>query len=141
MALSLSPYFQDQCLDRAKEIMNDGVSVPNAYIEIYTSPKPTSPVGAPLGIKLTTIYLPDPAVTDPSNNEITILLGGLTSVVTADGKAFWFRYYNKNGTTLFDGTVVLNGEVGDIKLTNVDLLNGDIIQISKAKLAFKCVSS
>jgi hypothetical protein len=121
--------------------MNDGASNPNAYIEIYTSPQPSSPIGAPLGVKLTTIYLPDPAVTGPSGNELTVLLGGLTAVVGADGKASWFRYYNKNGTTLFDGTVVLNSEVGDIKLSKVDLVNGDNIQISNAKFAFKCVTS
>lgn len=141
MTLNMSPFFQDQCLDRARDVMNDGVVVSNAYIEIYTSPQPSSPVGAPLGMKLTTFFLPDPAVTGPIGNELAILMGGLTAVVIADGVASWFRYYNKNGTTLFDGTVVLNGQIGDIKLSKVNLINGDNIQISNAKLQFKCSPS
>lgn len=141
MTLILAPYFQDQCLSSARDVMNDGTSNPNAYIEIFTSPKPVSPIGAPSGIKLTTIYLPDPAVTGPVNGELTVLIGGLTAVVESSGTASWFRYYNKNGTTLFDGTVVLNSEVGDIKLTKIDLVNGDNIKISNAKLTFKCIAS
>lgn len=138
MSLNLAPFFHDQVLNRAKDIMNDGNMVPNAYIEIYTNPQPSSTIGAPTGIKLTTLYLPDPCCIGPNNQFLTILLSGVTAVVIADGKAAWFRFYNKNGTTMFDGTVVLNGEIGDIHLATLDLVNGNNIQITNASFQFRC---
>ena len=138
MSLNLSPYLHDRILNESKDTLNEGNVVSNAYVEIYTAPQPVSPVGAPTGTKLATMYLPDPCCTGPTNQFLTILFAGITAVVVADGKASWFRLYNKNGTTMFDGTVVKNGEVGDMQLSDVDLINGKNIQITNAILQFKC---
>lgn len=138
MTLNLAPYFHDQVLNRAKDVLNDGNLSPSAYIEIYTSPQPLSPVGAPTGVKLATFYLPDPCCIGPTNQLLTLLTANITAVVIADGKAAWFRLHNKNGTTLFDGTVVTNEQIGDMQLQTVDLINGNNIQITNAFFNFGC---
>lgn len=139
MTIRLSPLLNDRLLETARDIINDGILNPNAYLEIYTAPKPSSTISAPTGVKLTTFYLPDPATSGPLNGELTVLLSGLTAIITADGQASWFRLYNKDGTTMYDGDVTLLGDSkGDIQLETLDFQNGKNLQVANGRLRFNC---
>lgn len=139
MTIRLAPFLNDKLLETARDTMNDGTQNPNAYLEIYTAPRPSSPISAPTGTKLTTFFLPDPVVTGPVNNELTVLLSGITAIITADGEANWFRMYNKDGTTMYDGDVRLLGDpTGDIQLEETFFNNGKNLQISNSKIRFSC---
>ena len=136
----LSPFATDLMLTAFVNAANAGTANPNATLDLYTAPKPASPIDAPSGVLLATFLLPDPAISGPSNQVLTLLTGGITATVIADGRAAWARYRTKDNTTMFDGTVGLVGSGADIELEIIDLTTADILNPGNIPMRFRCPS-
>lgn len=134
----LAPYASDLMLVALANAANAGTNNPNATLQFYTNPKPPTPIDGATGVLLTTILLPDPAISGPSNGVLTLNLGGLTTSVVADGRVAWFRFRTKDNTTVFDGTVGLIGSGADIELELIDFTISDILNIANVPLRFRC---
>ena len=134
----LSPYAQDVMLQAFANAANAGSAVPNAYLSIYTAPKPASPIDGATGLLLATFLLPSPAITGPINQTLLIELGGITTTVIADGRASWCRFRTRDNTTMFDGTVGLVGSGSDLELEIIDLTTSDIINPGNIPLRLRC---
>lgn len=134
----ISPYAQDIMLQAFATASNAGSTMPNAYLNIYTAPKPMSPIDGATGLLLATFLLPDPAIIGPVEQQLLLQLGGITTTVIADGKAAWCRFRTKDNTTMFDGTVGLIGSGTDLELEEVDLKVSDIINPGNIPLRLRC---
>ena len=134
----LAPFANDAMLSALATTVNAGTANPNATLQIYTAPRPNGPVDGATGTLLATILLPDPAMSGPVNNELLLLLSGLTTSITADGRAAWARFRTKDNTTIMDLDVGVVGSGADIELELVDLLMSDVLNLGNIPLRFEC---
>jgi hypothetical protein len=103
--------------------------VGNCIMRFFSGEIPQSPSFPPNSTNLFTITLPDPAV-QRSGVDLILLCGGLSAGVQVPGRVGWFRFINKNGIALFDGTVGLINSRSTIELTTIDLEQGNVIRFT-----------
>ena len=135
---TIAPYVQDLMLTAMAGAINGGTVNQNAVLSFYTAPRPASPINGITGVLLASVLLPDPAVSGPSGQELTLLTAGLTTSVLADGKAVWARLRNKDNTTILDSSIGLVGSDSDIELEIVDLISSDILNLGNIPLSLRC---
>ena len=109
-------------------INNEGQSG-NCLMMFYTGNIPQSTSFNPTGTNVFNVPLPDPAV-QKSGNDLILLIKDVSAGVLAAGRVSWWRFINKNGTVLFDGTAGLLNSNSDIEFSTVNLEEGNIIRFT-----------
>lgn len=109
-------------------INNDGQSG-NCLIRFFTGNMPQSTSFNPTGTNVFNVPLPDPAV-QKSGNDLILLIKDVSAGVLASGRVSWWRFINKNGVTLFDGTAGLLNSNSDIEFSTINLEEGNIIRFT-----------
>ena len=96
----------------------------NGYISIFTAPRPSSPE-SPIGsaTRLAIVPLAAPAfgtATDGQANANGLNTSGV--VVDTTGTPSWFRVYDKDNNSIWDGDVALTGSGGDMEFNDLNFI-------------------
>lgn len=101
----------------------------NCIVRFYTGEIPQSTVFNPIGTNIFNIPLPDPAI-QKSGNDLILLFSGISAGVIASGRVSWWRFTNKSGVALFDGTAGLTDSKSDIEFDTINIEEGNIIRFT-----------
>jgi hypothetical protein len=137
MAIGLSVRGRTAACNAITALVNTGSLNANGYINIYTAPRPDSSEGV-IGsaVRLVTIPLSNPAFASAADGVATAI--GLSStgvVIDASGTPSWFRVFDRDNNPVWDGSVTLTDNGGDMQLNDLTFVNGGKIVIT----AFRAV--
>lgn len=109
--------------------IDKGSALPNGYLEVRTGSIPASPSNAATGTLLTTVQLSNPAFQPTLNGRA--YAGPISNgLIIADGRASWFRIYDRDRNGIIDGSITVTGEDGDLTLSSVDFTQGSPVAIN-----------
>ncbi len=114
--------------------IDSGSIYPSAFVEIRTTPRPTSVNDEATGQLLAVLGMSVPSFA-LFNNGSTV-----SNAITPDlsvnesGIASWFRIYNRDGLAVIDGDITGQGDDGDIQLENIALDEGSYLALNNIQL-------
>lgn len=130
MTVNISTVARNAAGDAIINLLDAGSLNPNAFMEIRTGSKPTSPQATATGTLLATLNYSNPAF-NPFSNGISLSNAISPDVdIDNDGTASWFRCYDRDGVPVFDGDITITGGGGDIEFDNINFLKGGTVQIT-----------
>lgn len=97
--------------------------------ELRTGTQPALVTDAATGTLIATITLPATALNAPAASGVAILASTTAVSVVADGTIGWARFKKSGGATVFDGSVTLTGNGGDVIATAIEVLIDDLVNI------------
>lgn len=111
------------------------VGAGTAHLRLYSGAQPADADSAPVGTLLLEIDLPNPAFGSANSSGVATANG---TPLSADGEsgaaagtdAVSCRVVNRNGDTVFDGSVTASGGGGQVELDNVNIADGQTVSIS-----------
>lgn len=103
------------------------------HVEIRTGAQPANANSAASGVLLADVTLADPAfgaggAVNPGQADADVV-PDVETVGVADGDAGWFRVYDGDDNTVWDGSVTATGGGGDMELNTVTISTGVAFQI------------
>jgi hypothetical protein len=130
MSLLISTIARTAACNSITALVNSGGLNPNGYINIFTAPRPSAPEAASSpATRLVTIPLSNPAFAASANGEAIangIGLAGIT--VEATGTASWYRVYDRDNNPVWDGSVSVTGDGGDMQFNDISfVLDGKVV--------------
>ena len=130
MSLLISTIARTAACNSITALVNSGSLNPNGYINIFTAPRPSAPeVPASPATRLITIPLSNPAFGTSTNGEALANGIGLAGIsVEATGTASWYRVYDRDNNPIWDGSVTVTGDGGDMQFNDISfILNGKVV--------------
>ena len=117
--------------DAINALINAGAG--DSHVSVYNGTRPVTPetaVGAQL--LLVDFPLPDPifpGAIQVGTNATATANAIPAATATDDGTATWFRVFDGNGVAVQDGDVSDTSGAGDMKLANVNIVDGITVTI------------
>lgn len=135
MALAISNHARSSACNAITALVNVGTLNPNGYINIYTAPRPSSPSAqSSPAIRLATVPLANPAFTDAIDGEALANGIGLTGItVESTGTASWYRVFDRDNNAIWDGSVTLSNDGGDMQFNDIAFIAGGKIVLQTFK--------
>jgi hypothetical protein len=130
MTVNISTQARNDAGDAIVDLIDAGSVNPNGYMEIRTGTKPASPQAAATGTLLATLNCSNPAWGTFSNGTAYANPIANDTSVDASGTAGWFRFYDLDGSGVFDGDITVTGGGGDIEFDIIDFILGGVVAIS-----------
>jgi len=113
------------------DLIDQGSSNPNGYLEIRSGTKPANPqTGVGATVLLATINFSLPAFGNFSNGVSLANTISDDTNVNDTGVATWFRIYNRDNVAIIDGDITVTGGGGDIEFDNVNFITGGVVVIT-----------
>jgi hypothetical protein len=136
MSITYSFITCNAILTRIIELIDAGSVRPNAYMEIFTAPRPnTADDPVTTQTKLATLQLGNPSFNSPQNGVAIAKAIAADTAAAASGPAAWFRIYNLNGVAVCDGLVTdTSTGTGNIVFDSVDVVSGGTVGITNLTL-------
>lgn len=111
------------------------VGAGTAHLRLYSGAQPADADSAPVGTLLAEFDLPNPAFGAANSSGVATGLGVPLSTTGESGAgagtaAQSCRVVNRNGDTVFDGSVTASGGGGQVELDNVSIANGQTVNLS-----------
>lgn len=130
MTVNISTQARNDAGDAIVDLIDQGSTNPNGYMEIRTGTKPTTPQGTVVGTHLATMNFSLPAFGN-FNNGVS-LANAIADDTSVDetGVASWFRIYDRDGTAIMDGDITETGGGGDIEFDNINFIKGGVVAIT-----------
>lgn len=130
MTVNISTQARNDAGDAIVDLIDQGSTNPNGYMEIRTGTKPTTPQGVVVGTHLATMNFSLPAFGN-FNNGVS-LANSIADDTSVDetGVASWFRIYDRDGTAIMDGDITETGGGGDIEFDNINFIKGGVVAIT-----------
>jgi len=130
MTVNISTQARNDSGDAIVDLVDQGSTNPNGYIEIRSGAKPASPQIAATGTMLSTNNFSLPAFGNFSNGiSLANSISDDTSV-NDTGIASWFRIYDRDGNAVIDGDITEAGGGGDIEFDNINFIIGGVVAIT-----------
>lgn len=132
MATRLPDASQQAAADAVVDRIDVGVGTAAGVLRIYSGAQPADADSAPVGTLLVSIPLAaPPAYGAAATTGTAALLGTPRSAsASAAGTAASFRVVNRDGATVFDGSVTATGGGGDLTLDNTSIASGQTVNIN-----------
>jgi hypothetical protein len=131
MTVNISTQARNDAGDAIVDLIDQGSTNPNGYMEIRTGTKPTTPQdGVGGSTLLATMNFSLPAFGNFSNG--ISLANAIADDTNVDetGVAAWFRIYDRDGTSIMDGDITETGGGGDIEFDNINFIKGGVVAIT-----------
>lgn len=131
MATRLPNASQQAAADGVVDRTDTGTGTATGLLRIYTGAQPADADTAASGTLLVELTLANPAFGAANTSGTAALLSTpRTATASATGTAGWFRVVNRDGTSVFDGSVTATGGGGDLTLDNVSIASGQTVNIT-----------
>ena len=136
MSITYSYTACNAILTKLTELIDAGSNRPNAYMEIYTAPRPsTADDPVTTQTKLATLQLGNPSFNAPQNGVAIAKPIAPDTDASASGPAAWFRIYNLDGVAVCDGLVTDTATgTGNIIFDSVDVVSGGTVGLTNLSL-------
>mgnify|MGYP003642575168 CR=1 FL=1 len=131
MTVNISTQARNDAGNAIVDLIDQGSSNPNGYLEIRSGTKPANPqTGVGATVLLATMIFSLPAFGNFSNGvSLANTISDDTSVDDT-GVATWFRIYNRDSVAIIDGDITITGGGGDIEFDNVNFIVGGVVAIT-----------
>lgn len=135
MALSISNASRSAACTAIVNLVDIGTLNPNGYINLYTAPRPSAPeIPSTPATRLATVPLSNPAFGAAVNGEALANGVGLAGItVEATGTAAWYRVFDRDNNAIWDGSITLTGQGGDMQFDDIAFVNGGKIVLQTFK--------
>lgn len=130
MTLNISTQARNSAGNAIVNLLEVGSLNSNAFMEIRTGPKPSSPEVAATGTLLATLEFASPPFRNFSNGIAIANTIDPDTNINENGIAGYFRCYNKDGVPVFDGDISTIGGGGDIEFDYINFIKGGTVQIT-----------
>lgn len=131
MSMNLSIKAKNVACATLTALIDEGSELPGGYIEIRTGVKPMSPENTATGLVLAICNLSNPSFGVPVDGIATANPIAIEDKVLNDGTAKWFRVYNRDQESVFDGDISPIGLEGDITFDNVIFIKDGVVTIAQ----------
>ena len=129
MAVKISTAARNDSCNAVVDRIDNGSTNSAGHIEIRTAPRPDTPQTAASGTLLATLNFSNPAFQAAVNGVTNVNTVADDSDIDATGIAGWFRFYDRDGNAVIDGTITTIGGGGDLEFNNVQFVKEGIAQI------------
>jgi hypothetical protein len=129
MAVRISTVARNDACNAVVDRIDNGGTNPAGHIEIRTDTMPGNPQTAATGTLLATLNFSNPAFQPAVNGVTNVNTIADDNDIDATGVAGWFRFYDRDGNAIMDGTITTIGGGGDLEFNNVQFVKEGIAQI------------
>lgn len=113
------------------DLINNGSTNPNGYMQIRTGTIPASPQATATGTLLATLPFSNPAFGTYHDGEAVANPIGNDPSVAATGVAGWFRIFDRDGTAIMDGTITATDGGGDLEFDDINFIQGGTVVVDR----------
>lgn len=130
MTVNISTQARNDAGDAIVDLIDQGSTNPNGYMEIRTGAKPATPQATITGTLLATMNFSLPAFGNFSSG--ISLANPIADDTNVDetGVASWFRIFDRDGNSIMDGDITETGGGGDIEFDNINFIKGGVVAIT-----------